>query len=61
MGSSRPPPHRPEQRAAGPLHPATQRETEHYEISALIEENTQLRELVIHLSKLVIKNVVDRK
>ena len=37
------------------------RETEHYEISALIEENTQLRELVIHLSKLVIKNVVDRK
>jgi hypothetical protein len=29
--------------------------------AALIEENAQLRELVIYLSKLVIKNVVDRK
>jgi len=33
---------------------------EHAEIDALREENAQLRELVIHLSKLVIKNVVDR-
>ena len=33
----------------------------HAEIDALREENAQLRELVIHLSKLVIKNVVDPK
>ena len=31
------------------------------ELVALREENAQLRELVIHLSKLVIKNVVDQK
>jgi hypothetical protein len=31
------------------------------EVDALREENAQLRELVIHLSKLVIKNVVDQK
>ena len=30
-------------------------------LDALREENAQLRELVIHLSKLVIKNVVDQK
>lgn len=29
-------------------------------VRALIAENTQLRELVIYLSKLVIKRVVDR-
>jgi len=28
---------------------------------SLMEENAQLRELVIHLSKLVIKGVVERK
>jgi len=33
----------------------------HVDIDALVEENAQLRELVIQLSKLVIKNVVDRK
>jgi hypothetical protein len=31
------------------------------ELDALREENAQLRELVIHLSKLIIKNVVDQK
>ena len=31
------------------------------EVDALREENAQLKELVIHLSKLVIKNVVDQK
>ena len=30
-------------------------------LDALREENKQLRELVIQLSKLVIRNVVDRK
>jgi len=31
------------------------------DVSALIEENAQLRELVIQLSRMVIKNVADRK
>jgi hypothetical protein len=35
--------------------------TEYRDIESLIEENRQLRELVIYLSKLVIKNVTDQK
>ena len=31
------------------------------DIDALLEENKQLRELVIQLSRLVIRNVVERK
>jgi hypothetical protein len=31
------------------------------EVESLREENKQLRELVIQLSKIVIRNVVDRK
>lgn len=31
------------------------------DVSALIAENAQLRELVIQLSRIVIKNVADRK
>jgi hypothetical protein len=31
------------------------------DMTALMEENAQLRELVIQLSKLVVKKVVDRK
>ena len=34
---------------------------ERRDIDALIEENRQLRELVIYLSKLVIRNVTDQK
>jgi hypothetical protein len=33
----------------------------HADIDALREENAQLRELVIHLSKLVINRVMDHK
>jgi hypothetical protein len=33
----------------------------HVDVSALVEENAQLRELVIQLSRIVIKNVADRK
>jgi len=33
----------------------------HAELEALREENKQLRELVIQLSKIVVQNVVDRK
>jgi hypothetical protein len=35
--------------------------TERRDVDALIEENRQLRELVIYLSKLVIRNVTDQK
>ena len=34
---------------------------ERRDIDSLLEENRQLRELVIYLSKLVIKKVTDRK
>lgn len=42
-------------------HSALWRDIEGLDVHALQEENTQLRELVIQLSKLVIKNVVERK
>jgi hypothetical protein len=55
----------------GSAHPSLRQHQRHVEprqdghaevdVEALIEENAQLRELVIQLSKLVIKNVVDRK
>ena len=35
--------------------------TERRDVEALKEENRQLRELVIYLSKLVIRNVTDQK
>ena len=41
--------------------PPPRHDDERVDIGALVEENSQLRELVIQLSKLVIKNVVDRK
>ncbi len=53
MGISQPP--------LGKGEPPIPRDDEHTDINALIEENACLRELVIQLSKLVIKNVVDRK
>ena len=34
---------------------------EYRDIESLMEENRQLRELVIYLSKLVIRNVTDQK
>jgi hypothetical protein len=39
------------------------RDAERYEqeMSALREENSELRKLVIHLSKLVIRNVLEQK
>ena len=39
----------------------TTEHTERRDVEALIEENRQLRELVIYLSKLVIRNVADQK
>jgi hypothetical protein len=38
-----------------------ERPADDLDADTLREENKQLRELVIHLSKLVIRNVVDRK
>ena len=43
------------------LPPPFRHENKYVDVPALIEENAQLRELVIQLSKLVIKNVVDHK
>ena len=39
--------------------PPLRREIEETDIHALMEENAQLRKLVIQLSKLVIRNVMD--
>jgi hypothetical protein len=33
----------------------------HLNLNALIEENKQLRELVVQLSEIVVRNVLDRK
>ena len=57
MGSANPPPCTEDPLARG----LTKAHDDHAEIDALREENAQLRELVIHLSKLVIKKVVDQK
>jgi hypothetical protein len=51
---------------AASIHPGsadrlTTEHTERRDVEALIEENRQLRELVIYLSKLVIRNVADQK
>ena len=45
---------------AFPRAPRPSRMTTAPEVDGLREENAQLRDLVIQLSKLVIKNVVDR-
>lgn len=37
-----------------------QRTIDHPSVDALIEENKQLRELVVQLSKIVLRNVLDR-
>jgi hypothetical protein len=41
--------------------PTLTRDNEQIDRDALLKENAELRELVIQLSKLVIKNIVDRK
>ena len=61
MASSHPSQHRHVHHAKPSLVSLSRSEDEQHDVSALIEENVQLRELVIQLSKLVIKNVVDRK
>jgi hypothetical protein len=46
---------------SGSANRLTTNHTERRDVEALIEENRQLRELVIYLSKLVIRNVTDQK
>jgi hypothetical protein len=57
MGSANLPPCTDDPPAPGPTKPHDERS----EIDALREENAQLKELVIHLSKLVITKVLDQK
>jgi hypothetical protein len=61
MASAHPAPHRHEHHAKALSVSLYRTDNKHNDVSALIEENAHLRELVIHLSKLVLKNVVDRK
>ena len=58
MGTARPALPQSENCGAQPL---PWNDNDRINVSALIEENTRLRELVIQLSKLVIKNVIDKK
>jgi hypothetical protein len=57
MGSAKLPPGTQDLPARDPI----KLHNDRAELDALREENAQLRELVIQLSKLVIKNVVDQK
>jgi hypothetical protein len=57
MGSAKLPPGTQDLPAPDPI----KLHNDRAELDALREENAQLRELVIQLSKLVIKNVVDQK
>ena len=59
MGSANLPPGTQDLRARDPI--KLRDADDAAKLDALREENAQLRELVIHLSKLVIKNVVDQK
>jgi hypothetical protein len=59
MGQAHPPPSRHHEQDGKP--PPLRRGIEEADVRALIEENAQLRKLVIQLSKLVIRNVMDHR
>ena len=40
---------------------APRRDRDHSNLDAVLEENKQLRELVVQLSEIVVRNVLDRK
>jgi hypothetical protein len=46
---------------SGSANRPTTNHAERRDVEALVEENKQLRELVIYLSKLVIRNATDQK
>jgi hypothetical protein len=41
--------------------PSPRPDVNHLNLNALLEENKQLRELVVQLSEIVVRNVLDRK
>jgi hypothetical protein len=41
--------------------PSLRPDVNHLNLNALLEENKQLRELVVQLSEIVVRNVLDRK
>jgi hypothetical protein len=41
--------------------PSLRPDVSHLNLNALLEENKQLRELVVQLSEIVVRNVLDRK
>jgi hypothetical protein len=41
--------------------PAARPDVNHLDLDALLEENKQLRELVVQLSEIIVRNVLDRK
>jgi hypothetical protein len=41
--------------------PPTRPQLNHFEVDALRQENKQLRELVVQLSEIVVRNVLERK
>jgi hypothetical protein len=57
MGQSHPP--LPRHHEQNGKHPPLRKDIEEADFHALMEENAQLRKLVIQLSKLVIRNVMD--
>jgi hypothetical protein len=58
MASAHPPPYRPD-RPPGP--PPAPRDDDDPDVPSLLKENARLRDLVVQLSRLVIKRVVERK
>jgi hypothetical protein len=57
MGQAHPP--LPRHHEQNGKHPPLRKDIEDADVHALMEENAQLRKLVIQLSKLVIRNVMD--
>jgi hypothetical protein len=49
--------HRDRQRVSAPTRP----DVKYPDLDAILEENKQLRELVVQLSEIVVRNVLDRK
>jgi hypothetical protein len=53
--------HAPNGRRDGGIDTPSPRPQDHFDLDALREENKQLRELVVQLSEIVVRNVLERK
>jgi hypothetical protein len=54
--------HLPNGRQGGQIDsPAPRPHVHHFDVDALVRENKQLRELVVQLSEIVVKNVLNRQ